>query len=134
MVVAKMCSLLVQDVGSKEGRDSGYGEMAVVGNSLCRGGIGYGCVAVTRAASSGDGLRGYVEEEQRVMATGVVASYSGMGEKEAEEATTMTEVAGKRRQQPMMGGSGSRRPELAAAAVKKADGWLWLRVDCGSGK
>ncbi|RRT72651.1 hypothetical protein B296_00011295 [Ensete ventricosum] len=97
------------------------------------GGIGCGCVATTRATSSGGGLRGYAKEEQRVMATGVVAGYSGMGEKEAKEATTMTEVVGKRRQQPMMGGSGSRRPELAVAAVKKADGWLWLRVDYGSG-
>ncbi|RZR95385.1 hypothetical protein BHM03_00024235 [Ensete ventricosum] len=64
------------------------------------------------------------------MATGAAVGCSGMGEKEADE----TEVAGKRRrQQPTMDGSGGWRPELAVAVVKKADGWLRLRVDCATG-
>ncbi|RWW50022.1 hypothetical protein BHE74_00043760 [Ensete ventricosum] len=110
------------------------GEMTTIGNDYYRGGLGCNCVAVTRAASSGDGLRGYAEEEQRVMAAGAAAGCSGRGEKEAEGAATAVEVAGKRRRhQPTMGGNGGWRPELAAAMVKKAGSWLRLRVDCDSG-
>ncbi|RRT38715.1 hypothetical protein B296_00046177 [Ensete ventricosum] len=109
-------------------------EMATAGNGYCKGGLGYGCMAVmrhaARSASDGGGLRGCIEEEQRVMTTGVVVGCNGMGEKEADE----TEVAGKRRrQQPTMDGSGGWRPELAVAVVKKADGWLRLWVDCVTG-
>ncbi|RWV86000.1 hypothetical protein GW17_00052151, partial [Ensete ventricosum] len=110
------------------------GVMTAIGNDYYRGGLGCNCVAVTRAASSGDGLRGYAEEEQRVMAAGAAAGCSGRGEKEAEGAATAVEVAGKRRRhQPTMGGNGGWRPELAAAMVKKAGSWLRLRVDCDSG-
>ncbi|RZR83400.1 hypothetical protein BHM03_00010000, partial [Ensete ventricosum] len=106
MAAAKMCSLIIQDAGSKEGRDNGYGEMAMAGNDCCRGGLGCGC---------------------RVMAAGVAAGCSGRGEKEAEEIAVAVEVAGKRRRQrPTMGGSGGWRPELAVVAVKKAGGWLQL--------
>ncbi|RZR75285.1 hypothetical protein BHM03_00053804 [Ensete ventricosum] len=95
--------------------------------SRCWGGLGCDCVATMRAAtrdaSDGNDLRGYIEEEQRVMAAGAMAGYSSRGEKEAEEAATAAEVAEKRRRQrPTMGGSGGWRPELAAAVVKKAGG------------
>ncbi|RRT35565.1 hypothetical protein B296_00050054 [Ensete ventricosum] len=43
-------------------------EMVAAGNGYCRGGLGCGYVAVTRAASGGDGLCGCAEEEHRVMA------------------------------------------------------------------
>ncbi|RWW69307.1 hypothetical protein BHE74_00023089 [Ensete ventricosum] len=76
------------------------------------------------------GLHGCTEEEQRVMEAGAVAGCSSRGEKEAEEAAAAAEVAGKRRRQrPTIGGW---QPELAAAMVKKAGGWLW--VDYGNGK
>ncbi|RZR72406.1 hypothetical protein BHM03_00013261 [Ensete ventricosum] len=115
-----------------------YGEMAAVGNSCCRGGLGCGCVAETRAtvraASDGDSLRGCAEE-QRVMATSAVASCSCRGEKESEEAAAVVKVARKRRRQRLtMGDSGSWRPEPAAAAVKKVSDWMRLRVDCDSRK
>ncbi|RZS19096.1 hypothetical protein BHM03_00051448 [Ensete ventricosum] len=72
-------------------------------------------------------------EEQRVMAAGAMAGCSDRGEKEVEEAVIAVEVAGKtRKQRPTMGGNSSWRPELAAAVVKKVDGWLRLQVDCGS--
>ncbi|RWW39492.1 hypothetical protein BHE74_00055180 [Ensete ventricosum] len=107
MVAAKMCSLLVQDAGSKEGRDNGYGEMATAGNDFYREGLGCGCATLTRATSDGGGLRGYTEEEQREMTAGVAGSYSGRGEKEAEEVVVATKVARKRRRQrPTMGGNG----------------------------
>ncbi|RWW56199.1 hypothetical protein BHE74_00037095 [Ensete ventricosum] len=109
--------------------------MATVGNDYCRGGLGCSCVVAARATSGGGGLCGCVEEEQRMMAAGVTIGCSGRGEKEAEEAATAAEVAGKRRRQrPTMGGSDGWRPELAATTVKKAGSWLWLQVNCGSRK
>ncbi|RWW43019.1 hypothetical protein BHE74_00051361, partial [Ensete ventricosum] len=74
-------------------------EMVATGNGCCRGGLGCGYVAVTRAASGGDGLCGCAEEEHRVMAAGAIAGCNDRGKKEAEEATVTTEVAGKRRKQ-----------------------------------
>ncbi|RZS23919.1 hypothetical protein BHM03_00056932, partial [Ensete ventricosum] len=76
-----------------------YEEMVAAGNGCCRGGLGCGYVAVTRAASGGDGLCGCAEEEHRVMAAGAIAGCNDRGKKEAEEATVTTEVAGKRRKQ-----------------------------------
>ncbi|RRT52181.1 hypothetical protein B296_00017888, partial [Ensete ventricosum] len=106
-----------------DGEVEGNGEMAAAGNDCCRGGLGCGCVATTRVASSGGGLHGYAEEEQRMMTAGTTTGCSGRGEKEVKEATVAAEVVGKkRRQRPTMGGSGDWRPEVAAAMVKKAYG------------
>ncbi|RRT71460.1 hypothetical protein B296_00022676 [Ensete ventricosum] len=67
------------------------------------------------------------------MEAGAMAGCSSRGEKEVEEAAAAVEVAGKRRRQrPTMGSNGGWRPELVAAVVKKAGGWL--RVDYGNGK
>ncbi|RWV89247.1 hypothetical protein GW17_00048608, partial [Ensete ventricosum] len=108
-------------------------EMAAAGNGCCRGGLGCGCVATTRAtaraASSGGGLRGCVEEEQRVMAAGAIAGCSGRGEKEVEEAVTAAEVAGKRRRQRLtMGGNSGCGEEGRRLATAVGGLWRGLRA------
>ncbi|RWW55113.1 hypothetical protein BHE74_00038262 [Ensete ventricosum] len=89
--------------GEREEQRGSDVEMAAAGNGCCRGGLGCGCVATTRAtaraASGGGGLHGCVEEEQRVMAAGATAGCSDRGEKEVEEAVIAVEVVGKRRRQ-----------------------------------
>ncbi|RRT57999.1 hypothetical protein B296_00031422 [Ensete ventricosum] len=100
--------------------------MIVTGNDCCRGGLGCSCVAVTRATSSGDSLRGYAKEEQRVMAAGAAAgcSATGAGCDYGEEGRELATVASGLRQ----------RVGSSKVAAPLADDWLRLRMDCDSGK